>query len=69
MDDNDRKAFLRVRRQAMLGTLPAEFTIPFESAETAWEELGKWMGPETVYIELRDLTTGETFSWNGGKRR
>jgi hypothetical protein len=69
MEGNDCKAILRVRRQPLPGTLPAEYALPFGSAEKAWEELGKWMGPETVYIELRDLVTGETFSWNGGKRR
>lgn len=69
MESNGFKAFLTVRRQALPGTLPTEYALPFPSAEKAWEELGKWMGPETVYIELRDLTAGEAFSWNGGKRR
>ena len=69
MEGEDTKAILTVRRQALSGTVPATYTLRFSSAKQAWEELQKWMGPETIYIELRDLTTGETFSWMGGKRR
>lgn len=69
MEGEDIKAVLTVRRQALSDTIATKYVLPFRSVETACEELGKWMGPETIYIELRDLSTGMTYSWSGGARR
>lgn len=69
MEGEDVKAILTVRRQSLSDTIATKYVLPFENVEDAWEELRKWMAPETIYIELRDLTTGGTFSWVGGKRR
>lgn len=69
MKDEDVKAVLTVRTQPLSGTIANRYALPFMSVEKAWEELRKWMGPETIYIELRDTDTGAVYSWSGGARR
>lgn len=69
MRDEDIKAVLTVRTQPLSGTIASRYALPFRSVEKAWEELREWMGPETIYIELRDMDTGAVYSWNGGLRR
>lgn len=69
MRDEGIKAVLIVRRQVLSDTIATKYILPFGSAEAAWEELRGWIGPETIYIELRDMATGMTYSWSGGARR
>ena len=69
MDDKGIKAVLTVRRQSLSDTIATKYVLPFKSVEDAWEELREWMSPETIYIELRDMATGMTYSWSGGPRQ
>lgn len=69
MRDEDIKAVLTVRTQSLPSTIAAKYVLPFKSVENAWEELRGWIGPDTIYIELRDTATGAVYSWNGGLRR
>lgn len=69
MDDKGIKAVLTVRRQSLSDTIATKYVLPFKSVEDAWEELREWMAPETIYIELRDMATGMTYSWSGGPRQ
>lgn len=69
MKDEDIKAVLTVRMQSLPSTITAKYVLPFKSVKSAWEELRKWIGPETIYIELRDMATGMTYSWSGVVRR
>lgn len=69
MDDKDIKAVLTVRMQPLSDTIATKYVLPFKSVEDAWEELKRWMAPETIYIELRDMATGMTYSWSGWPRQ
>lgn len=69
MEGKDIKAVLTVRRQSLSDTIATKYVLPFKSVEDAWEELREWMAPETIYIELRDMATGMTYSWSGGPRQ
>ena len=69
MEGKDIKAVLTVRRQSLSDTIATKYVLPFKSIEDAWKELREWMAPETICIELRDMTTGMTYSWSGGPRQ
>ena len=69
MEGKDIKAILTVRRQSLSDTIATKYVLPFKSIEDAWKELREWMVPETIYIELRDMATGMTYSWSGGPRQ